>query len=49
MMRTRFPASTASEWISSELVPYSSEYYSLNFAAGSLPGLRTGTNPTPSA
>ena len=35
--------------MSSWLVPYSSEYSTLMRAAGSLPGLRTGTNGSPSA
>src|SRR5690606_24639093 len=42
---TRSPRRTASSWTSSRLVPYSSSYSWLIAAAGSLPGLRSGTRP----
>ena len=47
-MSTRCPCFTASSWISSESVPYSSAYVARRVLAGSLPTLRTGTNPQPS-
>ena len=38
------PGCTASRWISSRSVPYSSSYSSRSISHGSLPALRTGTN-----
>ena len=47
MTSTRSPGWMASRWISSLSVPYSSWYSSRTTAHGSLPALRTGTNPAP--
>ena len=41
------PGATASRWISSRSVPYSSSYSSRSISHGSLPALRTGTKPAP--
>ena len=46
-IRIRSPGWMASRWISSLSEPYSSWYSSRTTAHGSLPGLRTGTNPAP--
>jgi hypothetical protein len=46
-IRTRSPGATASLWISSVAVAYSSEYSAASVSHGSLPFLRTGTNPAP--
>ena len=46
-IRTRSPGATASRWISSVAVPYSSSYWAASVSQGSLSTLRTGTNPAP--
>ena len=46
--RIRSSGWMASRWISSLSRPYSSSYSSRATAHGSLPALRTGTNPAPS-
>ncbi len=47
-MRTTSSAPNASEWTSSESVPYSRSYVTDVVSHGSLPGLRAGTKPAPS-
>ena len=47
MMKARAPLGRASAWMSSWFSPYSSEYSTDMRAAGSFPGLRTGTNGRP--
>ena len=42
---TRWPGVTASSWMARTSRPYSSSYSSSMVGAGSLPRLRTGTNP----
>ena len=44
---TRSPGATASLWISSVAVPYSSPYSDASVSQGSLPFFRTGMNPAP--
>ena len=49
MTTARWPLVKASAWISIMALPYSRSYSALCVIPGSLPALRTGTNPMPSS